>query len=703
MKWITFGHTLMASMFVTTPLWAAKPSPKAPQPVQVKVTTENANWVQTIAICNQSQQTIPLTNLEFSFNYAATMPSNIWGQPWVAWRRDRQTGSQVVLKGGTPWSQPLPPDPNCTNPLTIQFNASPSAPVPMGPFVFKAEGATPIESGALNVHLPQAPAENIAQPTIQIIGPDTETQKALAWGADWKLDNLAPGTYSIKASAVSNGESFFTAAPISANVSNAETTNVTIQYTSVATGTLNVTLINAPENAIAVQFTGARYTINKSVTNGMSIILPHDTYTIAAQLAGYQTTITPNPMTVPDVQALELQFTKNTPVTGGYTTANGVIIDQRQQPATFHGVNWFGFNTGNHMLHGLWQADFHRMVAQMKTLGFNAVRLPFQFDFVLDERIKPSSITTSCGGTPCNADIPQDSAFSAFKWVVKQFTDQGFYVLLDDHYEDRTYVNNYMNWLSGWQKIAQTFVDNPHVGYDLYNEPDAQSLLWEQGVHPWGQGITAATEIIYSVDQRKLIFIEGVAQSALEANWGDGFATDNAAVQQGISNPKNYFTQLLSKPYINQIVVSPHAYGPNGTNNQGPDHSDQATAWAAWSRLHGYLLNNFQNVNGTSRSGFCVGDNCHVFPIAVGEFGGKFDPNDPFYSEDRATLINLANFITRLGAGKSVPQSWFYWSWNPNSGNTGGILKDDWSTVDCNKVNYLKQYLALKPAANICS
>jgi hypothetical protein len=29
--------------------------------------------------------------------------------------------------------------------------------------------------------------------------------------------------------------------------------------------------------------------------------------------------------------------------------------------------------------------------------------------------------------------------------------------------------------------------------------------------------------------------------------------------------------------------------------------------------------------------------------------------------------------------------SWTWWSWNPNSGDTGGILKDDWSTVDQNK------------------
>ena len=33
--------------------------------------------------------------------------------------------------------------------------------------------------------------------------------------------------------------------------------------------------------------------------------------------------------------------------------------------------------------------------------------------------------------------------------------------------------------------------------------------------------------------------------------------------------------------------------------------------------------------------------------------------------------------------------SYTYWCWNPNSGDTGGILKDDWQTVDYNKMSYL--------------
>lgn len=45
--------------------------------------------------------------------------------------------------------------------------------------------------------------------------------------------------------------------------------------------------------------------------------------------------------------------------------------------------------------------------------------------------------------------------------------------------------------------------------------------------------------------------------------------------------------------------------------------------------------------------------------------------------------------------------SWTWWSWNPNSGDTGGILQDDWKTVNQDKVQGLVPLeLALPPAGS---
>ena len=42
-----------------------------------------------------------------------------------------------------------------------------------------------------------------------------------------------------------------------------------------------------------------------------------------------------------------------------------------------------------------------------------------------------------------------------------------------------------------------------------------------------------------------------------------------------------------------------------------------------------------------------------------------------------------------LSAGQLGP-SWTYWSWNPNSNDTGGILKGDWKSVEQEKVDSLR-------------
>lgn len=681
------------------------PIKHAPVPVQVKVTASNANYVETISICNISASSIPLTNIEFDFNYAVTMATNIWGQPWAAWTLVSQTGTAVVLKGGTPYTPPLLPDPNCTSPLTIQFSATPNSPAPSGPFVFKADGGQPSGSGTLLITLASAPAANLPTPTLTVTGPSVSQQQTVNWGGNWQLNNLAPGSYTISASPVNNGTNYYTAKGVSVTVQSNATTKQTMTYQAVPNGTVTVTLNQAPAAQESVTFTSSSNTFIKTLSSGTSVTLPADTYTVTSAIPGYNAAITPNPLVVPTNTTLSITYTASQSSAGPYTTSGGQIVDKNSHPVTFKGVAWFGFNTGNHIVNGLWQSDFDTMLSQIKAVGFNAVRLPFQFDFVLDTSIKPNGITTTCGGKSCNLDVPQDSALHALQWVVQKFTDNGIYVLLDDHYEDNTYVTNQAQWVQGWQKIAQMFVSNPMVGYDIYNEPDSHSITWEGNTSAtaWSTGLTSALKAIYAIDPNKLLFIEGTAQGALNANWGDGFATDAATVSQGISNPKNFFTQLATQSYLNQIVISPHVYGPDGTNGQGPNHANQATAYSDWSRLHGYLFNNFLNVNNTPQSGFCIAGTCHVYPLAYGEFGGKFDPTDPNYTQDVATLTNLATFIVKLGTGKPAQPSWFYWDWNPNSGNTGGILKDDWATIDCNKVNFLKQYLSLVPANGICA
>lgn len=76
-------------------------------------------------------------------------------------------------------------------------------------------------------------------------------------------------------------------------------------------------------------------------------------------------------------------------------------------------------------------------------------------------------------------------------------------------------------------------------------------------------------DAIYALPNGKdtLFFIEGTGQiGALGINWGDGFVTDASTIQQyGLSDPNSFFQTLLTKPYLNNVGISPHVYPPSVT------------------------------------------------------------------------------------------------------------------------------------------
>ena len=65
------------------------------------------------------------------------------------------------------------------------------------------------------------------------------------------------------------------------------------------------------------------------------------------------------------------------PVEGPLSTSGARIVDARGRTVVLQGVNWFGFETSNHVVHGLWTRDHDDVLAQVRRLGFNTIRLPF--------------------------------------------------------------------------------------------------------------------------------------------------------------------------------------------------------------------------------------------------------------------------------------------------------------------------------------
>lgn len=250
------------SFILSIPLTYAAPTPKSPTTeikqsrvtIPVKISVSNAYYVTTISICNTTNASIPLTDIELDFNYSTTMPTNIWGNPWAAWHVNSQSGNSVVLLGGTPYTPALAPDPNCTNPLTVMFNAAPSVALPTGPFVFKAAGGSPpTQTGKLTVTMQAAPTSGLSTPKVTVAGMGSTASQTVNWGTSWQLTGLSPGPYSVTANNVNNGTQYYQANAVNADVEANATAAAAITYTEVAnaTGNLKITLPAAPASGLS--------------------------------------------------------------------------------------------------------------------------------------------------------------------------------------------------------------------------------------------------------------------------------------------------------------------------------------------------------------------------------------------------------------------------------------------------------------------
>lgn len=359
-------------------------------------------------------------------------------------------------------------------------------------------------------------------------------------------------------------------------------------------------------------------------------------------------------------------------------TSGNQILDSTNQAVRVAGVNWFGFETSNFAPHGLWTRGYKDMMDQMKSLGFNTIRLPYS-DQLFDAGSVPNGIDFSK-----NADLQGLSGIQIMDKIVDYAGQIGIRIMLDHH---RSAAGNSANenglwytsqypeskWISNWTMLATRYANNPTIiGADLHNEPHGPAT-WGSGdpATDWRLAAEKAGNAILAVNPNWLIVVEGVESGPSGNNWWGG----------NLSNAGNFPVRLNT---TGRLVYSPHEY-PQSVYNQSwfSDPSYPNNMPGIWDKNWGYLFR--QN----------------IAPVLIGEFGSKLQT-----ASDQTWANSLITYINGGVTGGSLPAggqgiSWTYWSWNPNSGDTGGILADDWRTVNQNKITLLQpaQY-ALGAAGN---
>jgi aryl-phospho-beta-D-glucosidase BglC (GH1 family) len=351
----------------------------------------------------------------------------------------------------------------------------------------------------------------------------------------------------------------------------------------------------------------------------------------------------------------------------GYNAQGGRIYAADGQEIQIRGISHFGFNSTILQPQFLWAMGWKQQIAQIRGLGFNAVRVPFVPDTLYN---KTPVDRLSYVDPAKNPELIGKTSLQVLDLWMTEANRQGLYIMLDFHsvsmqrqyptwfvsnpadfglvYNRQAYTP--ANWTRDLALVAQRYAHLPRFfAIDVYNEPNGP-VRWSSGdptssnpANFWKPAVEAASAAVLRANPNLLIFVQGITgnfdgveNSKIPINWGENF------------QPQAY--QPLAIPF-NKLVLSPHTYGPDVY----PKASFSAATFPANLAAHWDAL---------------FGQFSQVHTVVPGEWGGRYGNG----SGGQADVTWQNAFVDYL-LGKGI-RNGFYWCYTPNSGDTGGILDD---------------------------
>ena len=336
---------------------------------------------------------------------------------------------------------------------------------------------------------------------------------------------------------------------------------------------------------------------------------------------------------------------------GAWHTRGNQILDENNRPVRIAGVSWFGLETSHYAVLGLEARNWKDMLDQIKSLDYNTVRLPYSSQ-LFDADSTPNRIDFAK-----NPDLRGLSGLEILDKLVGYSGDVGLKIILDRHRAEAAgqsqlwYTPAYpeQRWIDDWKMLAARYADAPAVvGADLHNEPGGEAC-WGCGDTriDWRLAAERAGNAILSVNPAWLIIVEGVEHYGGSWYWWGGNLSGAGAHPVRLNVP-------------NRLVYSAHDY-PASVHPQWwfSDPAYPHNLPGIWDRQWGYL----------HKQG--------IAPVLLGEFGTRMET-----ASDRQWFDAVVDYLgstAELGANSF---HWTFWSWNPESTDTGGVLNEDGTTVD---------------------
>ena len=374
----------------------------------------------------------------------------------------------------------------------------------------------------------------------------------------------------------------------------------------------------------------------------------------------------------------------------GYWHASGSeILDANGKQVRVAGINWYGFETTDEVVHGLNNKDYKTVLSTIHTLGYNTVRLPYSNQMVEDP-IVPSSIGYNGPGGAINSDLKGLNSLQIMDKIIAEAGQLGLKVILDNHRSEAGnsteanglwYTSSYpeTSWIADWKTLAARYASyadasgNPTViGVDLRNEPhfyngsnngacwtgdsSANDCPTTNTAENWPAAAARAANAVLAINSKLLIFVEGVDCYSGDCDfWGGNL--------EGVKN------HPVTINVAQRLVYSAHDYGPTEYQQSWFNGSttDQSLD-AVWTKFWAYV-----SIDG-------------IAPVWVGEFGTTNDAASAESSTPGSEGQWFSGLVSFLANQPNI--SWTYWALNGE--DNYGLLD---ANYDATPPSSLKQQL----------
>ena len=375
------------------------------------------------------------------------------------------------------------------------------------------------------------------------------------------------------------------------------------------------------------------------------------------------------------------------PTTDDWLSVKGTkIVDKDGKEVWLTGCNWFGYNTGTNTFDGLWACDLNTSIAAIADHGFNLLRVPISSELI--KNWSNGNYPTANFNQATNSYLVGMNSLEIFDYVVGQCRANGLKIMIDIHCAKTDSMGHtkalwtdsgisekdYLDTLAWMAKRYKN--DDTIIAFDLENEPhgkpnESPRAKWDNSKDSdnWKYIAEKAANSVLKQNPNVLVMVEGIEIYPKDIKKNGNFSSTNSGDYyfnwwggnlRGVKdNPID-----LGK-YQNKLVYSPHDYGP-------------AVYQQPWFGS-GYSYNSLYKDCWRDNWFYIQEDG--IAPLLIGEWGG-------FMTEPNLTWMTyLRKFI------KTNKINHTFWCFNANSGDTGGLVKDDFVTWDTEKYNFVKEVL----------